>query len=201
MRLYHRDDCPFCWKSRIAFAFAGVSPDLIAVKRGEKHPDIQKLSATATIPVFVDGDLVITQSGVLVEYINDAFAKGRLLPTSAPSRANARNLNAYSDMVVGKALRGVVFERRDKTVEEQDQSLISASEKDWRKCLDYLETIIKGPFMLGDFSMADCALLPRFALASRYDAGVDDRHPGLLEYWKRAQSFAPFVSSSSNAQP
>jgi glutathione S-transferase len=201
MRLYHRDDCPFCWKSRIAFAFAEVAPDLIAVGRGEKHPDIEKLSSTLTIPVFVEGDLVITQSGVLVEYINDAYAAGKLLPTSANNRAIARNLNAYSDMVVGKALKGLVFERRDKTKEGRDQSLISASEKDWRKCLDYLETIIKGPFMLGDFSIADCALLPRFALASRYDAGVDDEHPVLLEYWKRAQSFAPFVSSSSNAQP
>lgn len=200
MILYHRHDCPFCWKSRIGFAFAATEPKLISIAKGEKHPDIVKLSATATIPVFVKDDLVITQSSVLLEYINDAFADGRLLPSRPDDRAKVRNLCAYSDMVVGKALRGLVFERRDKRKEDQDAGLIRQSEEDWRHCLGFLENTVSETFMSGDFSMADCALLPRFALATRYGAAVDDKHPKLLSYWERAQKHPAYEGSLSNGE-
>ena len=198
MILYHRDDCPFCWKCRIAFAYAGTALDYVDVERGTAHPEVAKLSATATIPVLVNNKTVITQSGVLLEYINEAFCNGTLLPSGASQRAKVRELCAYSDNVIGKSLRGLVFERRDKVTADQNPDIISQSDKQWRECLDYLDAKIVGPFFLEEFSMADCALLPRFALAARYDSAVDGRHPNALRYWKEASQTKCFLSSSSD---
>lgn len=195
MKLYHRDDCPFCWKVRLGLSYSGVFPELIPVEKGTKHPDVLKLSSAGTIPVFVDDDIVITQSSVLLEYINDAFAKGTLLPSLPAQRAIVRALCYYSDNAVGPALRGTVFERRDKPEAEQDKELISKSEKLWDICLDTLEADFIGPNMCGEFSMADCALLPRFALAERYGASVTRKHKKLYAYWQQARQSELFLKS------
>lgn len=195
MKLYHRDDCPFCWKVRIAFLFANAAPQMIHVDRGTKHPDIMKLSKTGTVPVFVDGDLVIAQSSVLLEYINEALADGKLLPATPAGKVAVRCLCYYSDNSVGPALRGLVFERRDKSEAEQDKTLIAKSDQDWRACLDVLEAGFVGPFMCGEFSMADCTFLPRLALAERYGACVDERHPSLHKYWQTARQSELYLNS------
>jgi len=197
MKLYHRDDCPFCWKARIGFAFAGVSPQLIQVDRGTRNPDVLKLSKAATVPVFVDGDIVITQSAILLEYIDDRYAKGKLFHGSSTDRLNIRSLCYYSDTYLGAALKGLVFERRDKPVEEQDLELINISESRWRECLGDLENKFIGPFMCGEFSAADCALLPRLALAETYSAGVDKRHKRLDSYWRDSKVHEAFKKSQN----
>ena len=184
MILYERSDCPFCWKVRLAMHFAGVKPQRIPVASGEKNPDVVRLNPAGSVPVMVDGDLVLAESAIIAEYINEACADGALLPGDAAAHARIRQLAAYSDTQVGKALRGLVFERRAKPEAEQDQQLIKTSETAWRQCLDWLEERLPGDVFVERFSLAECALLPRFALAERYGAGVDARHPKLHAWWQ-----------------
>ncbi len=182
--LYERSDCPFCWKVRLAMRFAGVAPQRIPVASGEKHPDVLRLNPAGSVPVMIDGGLVLAESAIIAEYINEAYASSALLPGDAAVHARIRQLAAYSDTQVGKALRGLVFERRSKPEAEQDEQLIQASETAWRQRLDWLEERLQGDVFVERFSLAECALLPRFALAERYGAGVDARHPKLQSWWQ-----------------
>ena len=57
--LYNRDDCPFCWKVRLAAAFAGVDFNLVAVARGEQNIEVESLNPGGTIPVMIADSFVL----------------------------------------------------------------------------------------------------------------------------------------------
>lgn len=184
--LYQRTDCPFCWKVRLALAEYAIDYQSIATSLGEKHPDILRYNPKGSVPLLLDGDTTIWESAVALEYLNEAYTQGQLLPGNAAERCQLRLLHNYSDALVGPALRDLVFEKRSKPSAEWDQDKIQHSEHAWRRCLDQLESWLDSqPFFGQDFSVAECALLPRFGVAEVYSAGVDDRHPGLLQWYSQ----------------
>lgn len=191
LRLFDKDECPFCWKARIALAETNTPYELITLGPDDDRRELEKHSPTGTTPVLVNGAAgAIWESAVIVEFIND-LTKNALLPGCRADRTRARLLHSYSDSEIGKHLREVVFEKRAKPEAEWDQARIAAGDAGWRACLDFLEPHLRGQDMFaGAFSMAECALYPRFALAERYGVGVDGRHPGLLRWYVNLQKRA-----------
>lgn len=183
LRLFNKDDCPFCWKVRIALAETKTDYELITLGPDDDRSVLERLSPSATTPVLVNGDGAIWESAVIVEYINERAANA-LLRGSRAERARARLLHSYADSHIGPHLREVVFEKRSKPKADWDLERIAKGEAGWRSCLDWLETVLRGrDFFVGQFSLAECALYPRFALAERFGVGVDGRHPGLLAWY------------------
>ena len=174
MLLYNRDDCPYCWKVRLVLSFAGVSFETITVERGTKHPDMAKYN-TGTVPIMIDevahDKLVLTESAIQAEYINEAYAKGMFL-TSTPSRnAAIRQLHQYSDATFGKPIFAYLSEIRNHPQEERRADIMQQAEEDFAAGLRILST--KADILGGAQkpNLADCALYPRFALAKQY--GLD----------------------------
>ncbi len=184
MRLYHRPDCPFCWKVRIALHELSVRYEGVGIRLGEKHPDVLRLNPNGTVPVLVADDLVLWQSNTILEYLEDRFGP-RLLSGDPAARAKARSLVDLADGVAGPALRGLVFEKRAKPPAQWDRAVIAESEARWRACLDDLERILGARtwFVEDAVGFAECALIPRFGLAERYGAGVGPAHPNLLRWY------------------
>ncbi len=196
-RFFHKDECPFCWKARIALAEAGIDYDLVTLGPGDDRSELERHSPTGSTPVLVTGGLAIWESAVIVEYANHVMAGG-LLPQEPDAAAQARLLQAYSDAQIGCSLREVIFEKRDKPEADWDRDRIDAGERGWRQCLGWLSGQLGDKeFFAGAFSLAECALLPRFALARRYGVGVDDRHPNLLRWFEAVRQ----RSSCRETQP
>ncbi len=188
LTLYNREDCPFCWKIRIGFSFVGIFPKLINVPRGTQNKFVTKAHGPGTIPVLETDNIVLTQSTIILDYINDKYAKGNLLPGNTDDNARARSLCHYSDTIIGAALRNVIFQRRDAHKRDQDTELINQGLIAWQTCLSVLEDQIKGPYFMRDFSIVDCTLWPRMALAERYGENITRDYPKLYTYWQSAKS-------------
>ena len=157
--LYERTDCPFCWKLRLALAELGLGYKVVATRLGEKHPDVLRLSPTGTVPVIVDGDVVIWESGVALDYLDARYGPGSLFPAEPGRQAWVRSLHAYSDKCIGPALRDLVFEKRAKLRSEWDMAVMERSESTWLACQDWLEKNLKPEWMGGCWlSAAECAL-------------------------------------------
>ena len=187
--LYQRTDCPFCWKVRIALAELGIEYQIVDTALGEKHPRVSSLSPTGTVPVVVDGETVIWESAVILEYIDSICAHAKLFPGDAAAQAAVRLMHAYSDKVVGPCLRELVFEKRSKPEGEWDAALISSGEEKWRECMVYMENQLqKKPFFGRGYSAADCALAARFGVAEAYGASVPDEFTGLSRWYRSVQS-------------
>jgi glutathione S-transferase len=182
--LYERSDCPFCWKVRIALAELGLEYRIEATRLGEKYPEVSRLSPTGTVPVLVDGDTAIWESGVILEYLDSRYAPGRLFPGDPAEQARLRLLHAYSDKVVGGCLRDLVFEKRSKPEREWDWEIIQASEKKWQACQAYMEGELGNKTFFGEgFSAADCALGARFGVAEAYGSNVSAEFPELQRWF------------------
>ena len=184
MRLFHKNECPFCWKVRIALAELDWPYDLITLGPDDDRTELRQFTPQDSTPVLVANGHGIWESSVILEFIHDCDGGEALLPTEPSARAQARLLHAYSDGKIGPALREVVFEKRAKPEAEWDLDRIAKGDAAWRERLDWLEKEIgDGPFFVERFSFAECALIPRFGLAERYGVGVDDRHPKLAAWW------------------
>jgi glutathione S-transferase len=181
MILFHRHDCPFCWKIRLVLAEAKMECSL------ESQADVTLYSPQATVPVLLDGEFAIWDSSVIAEYIADLSPQAKLMGEEPVARARIRLMHTYSDRIAGLGLRDVIFERRSKSVAEQDLQRIEQGSKHWEKTLDWLEANYGGTYMAGDtFSIADCSLIPRLSLAEAYGLPLDGtRHPKLADWLDR----------------
>lgn len=182
MILLNRHDCPFCWKIRLLLAEANMECSL------ESQKDVALYSPQATVPVLLDGVLAIWDSSVIAEYLADLSPQAKLMGEDPVARARIRLLHLYSDRIAGLGLRKVIAERRSKPIAEQDQQCIEQGSQQWGETLDWLEaTYGQGSYMAGDnFSVADCALIPRLSLAKAYGLALDStRHPKLADWLER----------------
>ena len=118
--LYDKPECPFCWRVRMCLARVEADHELRSFDAPEWQAIWPSLSARGTVPVMVDGDLVMTDSRVMLEYLEDAY--GGTLPLSAEGRARVRELILFTDEVLGPAARDLIFECRGKPPEQREQA-------------------------------------------------------------------------------
>lgn len=182
--LYDKDECPFCWKVRLAM-HAQARP---FTRRPHDHPDsvseLGRLSVTGKVPVLVDGELVIPESSVITEYLEETG--GGLLPRHRAGRVKARLLAYYSDNTVGKAVREVIFAKRGRPPEQWDRGRIDAGIAAWLELLPYLSAELgEQRYFAGDYSLADCALGARFGLAMAYGVPLPETYPRLHRWYER----------------
>lgn len=81
-------------EKRLPFEVRTVALDLGA----QREPSFAKQSLTSRVPVLVDGDLALSESSAIVEYLEEAFpppACARVLPAPILARARARQIMAW----------------------------------------------------------------------------------------------------------
>ena len=92
MKLY---GCPNTRSMRAAWALeeAGAQYDYVLVdlfKGAVRAPEFRAINPAAKLPVLVDGDLTLTESGAIVDYIGGKYPASGLLPADAAARADCR---------------------------------------------------------------------------------------------------------------
>jgi len=188
IELIERSDCPFCWKVRLALAATNTAYESAPVRFGEKHAKVLEHNPKKAVPVMIDGDVILWESTVMLEYIDEMYGEGSLYRGNPAQRARVRSLVAYSDGVIGPALRDLVFERRSKPPERQDPEVIRRGMESWSRVKRELEGFLGERQHFGEgFSAADCALLARIGVAQAYDAGPGGDLPRLSAWFARMQ--------------
>lgn len=182
--LYYRADCPFCWKVRIVLAELSINYRHVELVLGEQHPDVLRFSPKGSVPVLVDADGVVWESAVIVEYLLDRSQASDLLPNTAVKRSAVRLLQSYSDTIVGPALRGQVFEKRSKPKEDWSEEVIQKSQIAWVNCqIELAQRLGNNDYFCEQFSIAECALLPRFAIAAFYGSPIPNELQDLRRWF------------------
>jgi len=127
---------------------------------GTSEAEIAKHSPSHLVPVLKDGDLAIWDSLAICEYLAEKFPAAKLWPQDAALRALGRS--AAAEMHSGFAsLRGecpMALEVAPAAV-----AISEATQKDVRKIVERWNQLLKrsgGPFLLGDWSIADAFYTP-----------------------------------------
>ncbi len=154
---------------------------------------IQK-SPLGKLPTLEDGDLVMCESGAIVEYVLERYGNGRLAP-SVGSAARAAFLQwlHFAESTAFPPLGFVIWLTRYRGDSGQYETLIADSRARAASGFDFVQRQLgQKAWLLGDeFSAAD--VMMGFTLAAAQALGVlDDRFGSLKAYLARLQARPAF---------
>ena len=164
------------------------------------NDEFTRLSPLRRIPVLVDGDLVLTDSSVICQYLEDRYPTPALYPADVADRARARWLEEYADSHLGDVLVWNLFyqlgAKRYIFKEAPDEALVQrAREVDIPAALGYLETQLPDEgFIFGALSIADIALASFFRTAAFVRYAID------AERWPRTAGLVARVQAQPALQ-
>jgi RNA polymerase-associated protein len=180
---------------RIVLAEKGVTVDIIDVDVGHKPEDLAGLNPYNSLPTLVDRDLVLYQSNVMMEYLDERFPHPPLLPVYPVARAESR-LFIYrierdwcrlADRILMSVDDGEVLQIQ----RELRDSLIATSpifaEKDY--------------FMSEEFTLVDCCIAPILWRLSQLGIELPVEQAGpMLSYMERLFERESFQESLSETE-
>jgi len=90
MNLFTSPTCPYCHLARIVLAEKDITFEAIDVDLNTPPEDLSELNPYNTVPTLIDRDLVLYDSRVIVEYLDERFPHPPLMPVDPVSRAKTR---------------------------------------------------------------------------------------------------------------
>src|SRR5271170_5010162 len=90
MQLYSGTTCPFSHRCRFVLYEKGMDFQVIDVDMYNKPEDIAVMNPYNRLPVLVERDLVLYESNIINEYIDERFPHPQLMPADPVMRARAR---------------------------------------------------------------------------------------------------------------
>ena len=152
LTLYSASDDVHCHRVRLVLAAKGVVYDLETVNPKSPPEDLLDLNPYNTVPTLVDRDLVLYDTGVICEYLDERYPHPPLMPVDPLSRARLRLASVrierdWLPFVVQIEAGGRPAENARKRLRE---ALLSS-----------LPLFKAAKFFLNpELSLADCALAP-----------------------------------------
>lgn len=178
IRLYDHVDCPFSQKVRIALAEKDLEFERVHVdlhKGEQKTPEFLKLNPYGKVPVLVDEDIVIYDSTIINEYLDEEYPNPPLMPDDSASRARVRLLEDFCDnSFVPPSV--IILSELHKPETERDEEKIRRCAAEMSRVLARVEPYLEGKEFLGEgFSLADVAFAPRAMILPQLGIELDTR--------------------------
>ena len=100
--LKERSLSPFVWRTRMALAHKGLTPEIVPIGYGEKRRIA--FSGQDRVPVLCDGDRTVADSWAIAGYLEDAYPDRPSLLGGELGRAGALFFNRWADTAFNGAL-------------------------------------------------------------------------------------------------
>ena len=200
MKLYSGPVSLFTAKVRIALDEKAIPYERIDVGWNRRdgyaphHPDVVALNPKHQVPVLVDGDTVVYDSTLILEYLEERCPDPALYPTDLAARARCRQLEAHADEMLFPPVWQLIGQR---VYGGGDAAGIDAA----RLALDALEAdldkqLVGRAYLCGAFSVADIATFVMLSAAATLGAPVPDRFER-LQGWLGRVAARPAVAKDA----
>jgi glutathione S-transferase len=163
---------PYVRKVLACINLKGVAYEVDPITPFFGNGEFERLSPLRRIPVLIDGDVSISDSTVICEYLDEAYPGRPLLPADPKDRARARWLEEYADTRLGDLfIWGLFYQKIVHPLvwgEPGDQARIEKTlHEDAPAALDYLERELPPDgFLFGGIGLADIAIASFFRNAA-----------------------------------
>ena len=167
---------------RIALNLKGIEYEYVAVDlRTEEHlgAAFRALNPQALVPALVTGELTLTQSPAIIEWLEERYPNPPLLPAGADDRARVRALAAIVGCDIHPINNRRILEYLKKTL-HCDEAAVEAWCGTWIQAgFDALEELLaaderRGAFCFGDApTIADVYLVPQVESARRFKVDLE----------------------------
>lgn len=162
----------------------------IGLKTEEGWKDrILGFSGAGRVPILVDGSLSIHESLAICEYVAELAPAAQLWPEDAKLRARGRAISCEMHSGFGALRSSMDMNLRARTKHTPKSPEIDA---DVARVLDIWRASLEssgGPFLLGQFSIADCMFFPVATRFRTYGVAL----PEYAQAYREALFALPFV--------
>lgn len=88
--LYDSARCPFCARVRMVLAEKGIPYEPVAIDLSDRPAWLYEKNPTGKVPVLEEDTLVLPESAVIMEYLEERYPEPALLPADPAQRALER---------------------------------------------------------------------------------------------------------------
>ncbi len=178
---------------RLVLSEKSITADIIDVDPAHKPEDLVDLNPYNSLPTLVDRDLVLYESDIVMEYIDERFPHPPLLPVYPVARAKSRLLM--------RRMKNDWLSLYDRILENQPE----VSEQARQELIESLTSVAplfadKPFFMHDEISLVDCYILPLFWRLPSLDIDLPAVAAPLMEYADRMFDREGFQKSLTEAE-
>ena len=194
MILYSGTTNPFSQRCRIVLFEKGMDFQIIDVDLHNKPEDLAVMNPYNEVPVLVERDLVLYESNIINEYIDERFPHPQLMPADPIMRARARLFLHRFEQELFAPVKVLENSMKGKEADKARDAILEG--------LTMIAPIFaQQKFMLGEeFSMIDVAIAPLLWRLEHYSIVVDAAASPILKYAERLFSRQAFIDSLSPAE-
>jgi len=155
MIFYSDGNDHYSQRVRMVLAEKGIAVDIVDVDPSNMPEDLIDLNPYHSLPTLVDRDLVLYESTVIMEYLDERFPHPPLLPVYPVARANSR-LYIYRIQRDWCGSVDIIVNRKAPEAE------LNKLRKELRESLTAIAPIFidKPYFMSDEFTLVDCCVAP-----------------------------------------
>jgi len=191
IKLYDFKSSPNCQRVKVVLAEKNLPYEIVPIdlqKKEQKTLEYLKLNPYGKVPVLTDDSTVLYESLIINEYLEEKYPNPPLMPKDPAKRAKARILVDYGMAHFDSAYQKLRMELM-KEAKEQSQPIIDGAKADLKKLLQrFEEELGTQEYLLGEFSLVDADLLPRFTRLEGFKVLPDASLPRLGKYLERVKA-------------
>ena len=177
---------------RMVLCEKGVSVDIVSVDPDDRPDELRQINPYNTLPTLLDRDLVLYQSTVIMEYLDERFPHPPLLPVYPVARAQSK----------------LLMHRIEKDWSSAVDLLMSGSGKDktrneFRESLAGIAPIFDDRkfFMNEEFSLVDCCVAPILWRLPAIDISLPEKQTKSMQrYMNDMFSREAFIDSLTESE-
>tara|TARA_B100001989_G_scaffold12374_2_gene7767 strand:- start:1978 stop:2580 length:603 start_codon:yes stop_codon:yes gene_type:complete len=163
------------------------------VLSGQNNEDLIALNPNNTTPTFVDRNLVLYESRVIMEYLDERFPHPPLMPVDPVIRAKTRMVLHY----IEKDLYGLLDD-----VKSSGEKKSSAAKQKLKENLLLSLDFIQGKkyFLSDDFSIIDCSMAPILWRLPEFGIELPKSAKPIIKYSERLFQRNSFLENLSEQE-
>jgi len=194
------------YRTRIALNIKGLNyrQEPINLLQGEQKGEaFTALNRQGLVPALVAGDMVLTQSSAIIEWLDERFPDPPLLPTDPDARAIVRamamtvacDIHPLGNLRVLKAIKAL-------GADEAQRGMWTARWiADGFAALEAMIVRHGGTYAFGDsLTIADCHIVPQVYSAERFNVPLD-AWPALTRVANNARNATAVAAAHPDEQP
>lgn len=204
IKFYQHPLSSFCWKVSIALYEASIPFESVMVNLGD--PDVRteylKISPFGKLPTLVDGDRVVNETSIIIEYLAMKYpAAASLMPRDPEEALKVRAIDRFFDLYMNLGLVRVAGDRL-RPEDKRDPMSVAAILNDMKTALGIVERdLASRTFAAGEtFTMADCSAVPSLFYVQRLIPYQPD-FPNVVRYLERLQKRPSVARAIKEAEP
>lgn len=194
MTLFSAPADPWSHRARLVLAEKGIVIELVSVDRRKLPEDLLDLNPYHSVPTLVDRDLVLYDSRVIIDYLDERFPHPPLMPIDPVTRAQFR-------VALYRIERDWYGLARDIELDPQAKLATQSRKVLGEAICASADVFAAKPFFLSDeFSLVDATIAPILWRLPYYGVELPVQAQSILKYMQTIFSRSTFRASLTDIE-